>query len=440
MHGIYRGGAAVALVLGMAGAAHAGSFTLKEASASAQGSSFAGATAGGKDISHSFWNPAAMTFAGGTETCFDKGALQDVACGGSGLTVAGALHYIAPNVDGTRADGLSGIDGGLDAVVPAFYIGYRVDDQLVLGLTTGSPFGLATEYEPGEIGANVPNPGVAVNNPRRSDLKLVQIAPIVSYDVNPQLTIAGGPTIAVGKLIFETELLTATGAYAELDVQDVAFGFQIGALFRPSDWATLGVSFHSGYNLSAEGDSEVNDPGGALAGFGFATGVVGDAKVSADLPALFTLGAAIDLTEELTLLGEFQWQNWSALDGLQFSASNIAAGGVQTETFNYDDSIYVAAGLEYDFTEQLTLRTGVGYDQTPTTDADRSARIPDEDRIWLSVGASYQVTQDMKVDLAYSYLTLVDPSIANTNNGGAPTTVEFDGHVHIIGIGGSISY
>jgi long-subunit fatty acid transport protein len=33
------------------------------------------------------------------------------------------------------------------AVVPSFAVGYRINEDLVLGFTTYSPFGLSTDYD-----------------------------------------------------------------------------------------------------------------------------------------------------------------------------------------------------------------------------------------------------------------------------------------------------
>ena len=57
----------VLTVLSMAGwvqnidSAHAGGFSVREQSAEGQGASFAGITAGGKDLSSMFFNPATIT-------------------------------------------------------------------------------------------------------------------------------------------------------------------------------------------------------------------------------------------------------------------------------------------------------------------------------------------------------------------------------------------
>ena len=70
--------------------------------------------------------------------------------------------------------------------------------------------------------------------------------------------------------------------------------------------------------------------------------------------------------------------------------------------------------------EHWKLRGGLAYDQSPTRNATRTPRIPDEDRKWVSVGASYQFSPDVTADIGYTHLFINDPSIhlstSDTNN------------------------
>ena len=57
-------------------------------------------------------------------------------------------------------------------------------------------------------------------------------------------------------------------------------------------------------------------------------------------------------------------------------------------------------------------------------DSTRTPRIPDADRTWLSVGASYQFTKAFGVDAGYSHLFCKDSSI-NLQTGSATTSPTF---------------
>ena len=68
--------------------------------------------------------------------------------------------------------------------------------------------------------------------------------------------------------------------------------------------------------------------------------------------------------------------------------------------------------MQYRANQQWTLRTGAAFDESPTPNAQlRSARLPDADRTWLSLGFSYQVNRRYSVDFGYSHLLVDDVDI-----------------------------
>ena len=96
-------------------------------------------------------------------------------------------------------------------------------------------------------------------------------------------------------------------------------------------------------------------------------------------------------------------------------------------------------GLEADVGSGLTLRAGVAYDKTPTTDKFRSPRIPDADRIWGSVGASYQFSDSIKLDFAYSLL-VPDDTTVKANGVTIPSDIKYSGVMHIVSLGVSLKF
>ena len=67
--------------------------------------------------------------------------------------------------------------------------------------------------------------------------------------------------------------------------------------------------------------------------------------------------------------------------------------------------------LEYQANERMTLRTGFGYEISPITDQVRTPLIPDADRFWASIGASYVIIKGLKADVAYSHVYEPNASI-----------------------------
>jgi long-chain fatty acid transport protein len=58
------------------------------------------------------------------------------------------------------------------------------------------------------------------------------------------------------------------------------------------------------------------------------------------------------------------------------------------------------------------MRAGIAFDESPIPNEQRrTPRVPGADRIWLTLGAGYQFTEMIKVDVAYGHPFVDDPKI-----------------------------
>ena len=88
--------------------------------------------------------------------------------------------------------------------------------------------------------------------------------------------------------------------------------------------------------------------------------------------------------------------------------------------FQYKDGWFFSGGAEYKWTDRLTVRGGIGYEISPVVDQVRMPLVPDNDRFWASVGATWQVFKGLHFDLAYSHIWVKDPSINISAGSGNP--------------------
>jgi long-chain fatty acid transport protein len=68
----------------------------------------------------------------------------------------------------------------------------------------------------------------------------------------------------------------------------------------------------------------------------------------------------------------------------------------------------------------------------------RTPRIPDNDRYWVSVGATYQVNDWLKANLAYSHVFVEDGDVALT--GPTPLYATFKQSIDIISASAAIDW
>ena len=57
------------------------------------------------------------------------------------------------------------------------------------------------------------------------------------------------------------------------------------------------------------------------------------------------------------------------------------------------------------------MRAGLAYEDSPITTENRSTRLPDNDRIWASLGATYKWTDRLSFDVAYTHIFVRDTKI-----------------------------
>jgi long-chain fatty acid transport protein len=338
-----------------------------------------------------------------------------------GTRASGLVNYIHPknefDDDGSTSfiplGTENGGDAGQDAFVPALY-GMTSLGAFRLGIGVNAPFGLSTSYNDGWIGRYA-----ALD----SRLLTINVNPVVSYQVFDWLAIGGGAQIERA----DARLTNAAffGALGDGDVElqaddDVAFGFTAGALITPWDGTQVGIGFRSSVHHDLEGNAEIHVP------------VLGTTtrNASADLHTPESLGLSLNqrVTDRLSLVGTVEWTNWSRFDELRVK---FDTPGVPDSVVNehWEDSYFFALGANYQLTNKWLLRGGIAYDQTPVQDNFRTARLPDEDRYWVALGATYAFNNSISVDLGYTHIFVRDSSIDETFHP-APTNPAVTGTLH----------
>jgi long-chain fatty acid transport protein len=363
--------------------AHAGGFAIREQSAHYQGLSFAGDGAGGS-LSSMFWNPAVTATLPGLnfESAYSL-ILPD-----AGITV----QTVPPQIP-SGGDDTANIASW--AVVGASYAAYQLTPSVFVGMGINSPFGLATKPDNPNYTGSVLG--------RTTELLTVNANPTIAYRVAPGLMIGAGAQIqyADGKLRFAT--LVPDGPSTSFEGDDVAFGATAGILWSPAAGTSIGLGWRSQLTHTLEGTFDSFDQQGP---------VKSAAEADVKLPDIVTLSIQQEITPTIRLLGTIEWSNWSRFEKLELTG---ATGTIATISANWSDGWMFAVGAEYDWSRQLTLRTGVAYEISPVNSPEkRIITIPDSDRIWVSAGASYKLSSSMSIDLAYTHIFLEDSEFVRT--------------------------
>jgi long-chain fatty acid transport protein len=377
---------------GCAQFAHAAGFALIEQNASGLGNAYAGQAAAATDASTIYFNPAGMTM------------LPD-----RQLVVVG--HLIKPRAEFTGSSTIGGGDGGDAgdlAVVPNAYYAFRVSPEVHLGLGLNAPFGLKTEYESTWAGRT---------QAIKSELKTVNLNPAIAWKASDALSLGAGVSVQY----IEATLTSASGAgLATIKGDDSSWGFNVGAVWHLGETTRVGLAYRSEVEHSLEG----------AVSFSGAPVLNGPVNAAVTLPDSASLSLFHRLDSRWDLLADVTWTGWSDFDELRVVRSSGALVSLTPE--NWDDSYRYSLGLNYRLHDALTLRGGVAYDQTPVSDAYRTARIPDQDRTWITFGAAYRFSQSTRLDVGYAHLFVRDASINKTEIGPVTLVGNYESSVDIL--------
>lgn len=373
----------------------AGGFAIREQSASGLGSAFAGSAAG-YDLSSMFWNPAAVGVKSGlnSESHYSILALQTELRDG---TLSGPAVGFVPALAGLPSE------TNLDAIAAlgASYLNYEFAPGAFLGLSITSPFGLSTKPDDTNWAGFM--------HGRRAQIFTINVNAVAGYRVAPGVTVAAGPMFQYMRatLKFAPAPVPGIGS-AVIRADDVGIGFTAGILVQKGG-TSLGLGFRSKVKQDLTGSFLVN--GG---------GILTAARVDLVTPETVTASLRQVVMPGVRLLGTVEWTNWSRTKTLIVRDRNstffAATNNVITELpLNWSDGWFFSGGLEYDYSDRLTLRGGVAYEISPVDDpTKRIVQLPDTDRLWVSLGASYKWSRALTIDVGYSHVFVDDAQIQQT--------------------------
>ncbi|MCZ2722325.1 outer membrane protein transport protein [Marinomonas sp. 15G1-11] len=386
---------------------NAAGFALNDHSATASGNALAGVAASNEDISTSFWNPANLANTD-KPTLYISGALviPDMK-----VTVNSATDATGNDLTGASSPG----DIVDTTLVPSIVYAHPISKKTVLGASLNVPFGLSGEYGPNWAGRY---------HSSKSEVSDIAFAFSVAHKYSDKLSVGASVQLHSAEVILDSALTDFQGGnsakgdgFGNIQADDLAVGYALGIKFEPQKGTRIGIGYRSEIDFSFEGDVKYNNVNSTLLSKGIDNAYVFD-EIS--FPDVLSFGFEQDINDKLTLGASAIRTGWGTMDGLDI-AFDLGDDNVKQPnsvlTFGFEDQWLYSIGATYKASKKLTLRTGYAVDNSPITDQYRSARTPDGDRTWISLGASYQVNQEMTLTAAYTNVSIDDVKV---NRNGAP--------------------
>ncbi|MBN8766366.1 MAG: outer membrane protein transport protein [Thiobacillus sp.] len=366
------------------------------------------ATASSDDAFFGANNPAAAAFAGNR---LDLGA-----------------DLFSPRREASRT-GLGPFDGSADSdskyfLIPEFGYNHMLNPDVALGVTVYGNGGMNTNYPGGQIAAG--NCGPTAANLLCGDGKLgvnlmqLIVAPTAAYKLAPNHSIGISPLIGYQR--FKANGLQAFGG-ASSDPNnltnrgnDDAFGYgvRIGYMGKITPTVTIGAAYAS--KMQFDEFSKYKGLFAEQGGF--------------DIPENYNLGVAWQATPVFRLAVDYQRINYSGVNSIANPSTNMAQLGADNGPgFGWQDIDVWKLGIEYKYSQQLTLRAGYNHSDNPIQARDVTFNIlaPGVVKDHATLGFTYTTASGNEWTMAYMHAFKNDvtgTSILPAFMGGSPAGTE----------------
>ncbi|SCC46720.1 long-chain fatty acid transporter FadL [Kosakonia oryziphila] len=395
-------------------------FQLNEFSASGLGRAYSGEGAIADDAGNVSRNPALITM-------FDR------------PTFSGGAVFIDPKVDVTGRS-VIGNDASQKNIAPTAWVPNLhfvapINDQFGWGASMTSNFGLATEFNDGYAAGSMGG---------KTDLETLNLNLSGAYRLDthwsfglgfdavyarakieryagdlPQIIGASLPgMVRSGQL--SAQQAAAIGAQAggiSRDTQiaylkgdEWGFGWNAGILYELDKNNRYSFTYRSEVKVDFDGNYKSNlpttlNPINAALGLGLPTGTGGsttNGSLSLHLPEMWEVSGYNRVDPQWAIHYSLTYTSWSQFQELKATGDNGQTLFYKDESFK--DAYRIALGTTYYMNDNWTFRAGIAFDDSPVPDKKRTISIPDQDRLWLSTGATYAFNKDASVDVGVSYM------------------------------------
>lgn len=331
--------------------------------------------------------------------------------------LAGAVNPISGV--GTRAKAMGGVGAAVAEGASVFYYNpalmtktrdMRVDaglDYINANIQYQDPTGAVHNSNPGEyfipllgmtgsteygfkLGIGLVTPNMFGSDFKKenmySKLGLTNLTPAIAFKLTDSLSVGASGSVGYGMVDLTTPIL---GGAVDMEARGFGHSYQLGLLYEPTDWLSLGSSYQSKTKVNLTGTTTART----------VLGVMED-DFSADFyfPGRIHFGVGVKPTEKFLVAADATYMDYSSTDK------------VYINQYNWPDNVLVldwkshwvyGLGAEYAVSRHLKLRSGISYQEQAIPDSTVSPITPDTDGgVSGSLGLGWK-KDNLEIDIAY---------------------------------------
>jgi long-chain fatty acid transport protein len=299
--------------------------------------------------------------------------------------------------------------------LPNFFVTHKISDKFAAGFGFYCPFGLTTDWPDNWEGRYIST---------FAELKTYFFNPVISWQVHPKLSLAGGVEYVYSELKLERATSPLIPA-AETSIKGYGqgLGFNLGLLYHVTEDIDLGISYRSRVDIDYDGKVRFyNTP--PLPQF-----QDGDVSVNLDLPSILAAGLAIKPFKNWTFEFDVFWVDWSTFDELSAGFENPNTPD-EVIPRDWHDTFSFAIGTKYQLSKSMVLRGGYMFDPTPVPKKTLDPILPDSNRHMANFGVGYQY-KGLSLDAGYKAIFYENRSTTSNIQG---FNGEYESFAHLVAI------
>lgn len=333
-----------------------------------------------------FYNPAGMAWLKGTQ----------IEAGGTFIFPSGSVSL--PNWPDPTYQKVYQLDQTF--FPPHFYLTQKLGSRLAAGIGVFAPYGLGTSWP-----VNYPLKYICT----QTTMETFFINPAIAFMITDNLSIGVGVSYIHSTLSQDLSRHVVIPSVWAGDIpaslnksKGNSVGYNAGLLFKKGKFS-LGFHWRSGFNIDYSGTLTLDKSNVPAPIQPYIPGS-GAVTTTFKFPNLFGLGASYQLSPKLLWSAEIQYYTWKVYKNYTINVVYEGGAGTEQELVeeNFKNSIILRTGLQYQVKENLALRCGILYDQTPQPIESIDPSLPDASRVALTAGLGYTKNR-FRVDVGYQY-------------------------------------
>ena len=233
----------------------------------------------------------------------------------------------------------------------------------------------------------------------QAQLAVINLQPTLAYRVTDDLSVGLGVNFYFGQLFMTRNVLlgpppTPEGSF-HFRGSAWSYGVTPSVMWKIDERHTLAGFYRTPFTLDFGGDANLKIPGLPTVG-------PSRSHLSIDFPQMAGIAYAFRPIRPLKLEVDVVWTDWNTLDNSVVRSGNPAFNG-STLPASWESGFSYRFGVQYDLSENWTVRGGYAFGQNAVPSSTFSPLVPDSNFHLFAAGLGYRA-RNWSLDAAYQLI------------------------------------